>query len=211
MPKHKFRDAHYIYTHIYIYRRYSLTTSAFYVPFLSTLLFFVMLVFVPPLRPLKFWPFLPIDPRYKVKPSDDGHGSRPGWSASATGQGHGLPKRNKCNLFHNDPGGDTRFMGPGGIRVPRRPVQKCSCRPIDFLECLSSCSFYGNELTRKSTHFQATSLSIPTPWGSHYVYLGLCWFAPLFQQSSQFMQFLVQELWSNSCSVVYVCLFEYCM
>ena len=152
---------------------------------------------------LSFWPFLPIDPRYKVKPSD-GHGSRmisirhrPGtWPA----------KRNECNLYHN---------GYMNLEIPWErgqsgPVQKCSCGPLDFLDCLSLCFVYGNELTRKSNHFLATSLSIRAPWSSHYVYLlRLSLFTPLFQQSSQFVQLVVQELWSNSRSVVKVCMFEY--
>lgn len=87
---------------------------------------------------LSFWPFLPIDPRFfLVKPS----AMAPGWSASATGQGHGLEEI------------------PWEWRQ-RGPLQKCSCRPLDFLDCLSLGFVYGNDLTRKSTHFFVNSCAL---------------------------------------------------
>ena len=178
---------------------YSLTTSVFY----GQPVVFCHVVFVPPLRPFRFGLFFPLipDTRWNHRTA-----MAPGWSASATGQGHGLPKRNECNLYHN---GYMNLEEIPWERGQSGPVQKCSCGPLDFLDCLSLCFVYGNEHTRKSTHFLATSLSIRAPWSSHYVYLRLSLFTPLFQQSSQFVQLVVQELRSNSRSVVYVCMFEY--
>lgn len=122
---------------------------------------FCRVVFVPPLRPFRFGLFFPLipDTRWNHRTA-----MAPGWSASATGQGHGLPKRNECNLYHDG------YMNPEEIPSEwgqRGPVQKCSCGPLDFLDCLSLCFVYGNELTRKSNHFLATSLSIRAPWSSH--------------------------------------------